>query len=115
MRAGVTPPLVEPRPKAKGTRPASDHAAPEHRTAIGIDNVVAALLGLNAQLEAQMDPPADIKDMLARWRWLFCSEKMVNDRSEKIWAALAAYEAGGEPWRPHNRVGQGKRKVAWGG
>ena len=62
-----------------------------------IDNVVAAMLGLNAQLDAQLDPPADINDMLSRWRWLFCNEPMVNDRSKKIWAALAAHVAGGEP------------------
>lgn len=65
-----------------------------------IDNVVAAMLGLNSQLDAQLDPPADIKDMLARWRWLFCNEPTVRDHSNQIRLALAAYAAGGEPQSP---------------
>lgn len=52
---------------------------------------------LNSQLDAQLDPPADIKDMLARWRSLFCNEPTVRDHSNQIRLALAAYAAGGEP------------------
>ena len=55
-----------------------------------IDNVVAAMLGLTSQLDAQMDPPADIANMLALWRRLFCREPHVNGYNRRILAALEA-------------------------
>ena len=60
-----------------------------------IDNVVAAMLGLTSQLDAQFDPPVDIRDMLARWRWLFCREPAVHGHNREIRAALDAHAASG--------------------
>ncbi len=54
-----------------------------------IDNV-AAMLDLTSQLDPQLDPPADIRNMLTRWRLLFCNEPHVHGHNKQILAALDA-------------------------